>query len=477
MVIKIINQLRERDYEKISDILSGNPVEEDHYPNCAYILSCASISPVEEVITNFISQDKENYSLFSAAYSANGRSSDAISKYVMGKIERDVKKKYDSNNVKKRVLSTKTPERDHYLFSILSEDSYTDIFGNYNDAFFKLYSGSPKPIEKDYMEPDAILMAELTETCVNSLYEAFNKKTDAELFMKLYTPLHMKERGSSCTDKVTIKQKSREIKKPLFDDIGGCEEAKMELALLAHGFQNPLDYEKWGMRFPRGILLYGPPGTGKTMLAMAMANECEATFIVKKCSDMVNKYFGESEKNIERAFDEAEKKAPSILMFDEINSIIPSRSSIDNHMQRLVNTMLSRMDGMEKTDGVVVMGTTNLLESLDPAIIRGGRFDKLIEVPLPDFDARKKIYQIHCYGKRIDDEINYDLLSRKSEGLSGADIEEILQKGLQSKLKKDIMDMNPGPLDTDDIMKSIEQYKKSRKMSSGRSEYHEYMYV
>lgn len=475
MAVKIINKLRERDYEKLQEILSGKPCDEEHFPNCAYIMMGASISPVEEVVADFVSKDSENYEFFSAAYSIDKVDPGAVSKFTMKKIENDIRETYGNNAVKRRVLSTKTHERDHYQFSIIEEDMHSDIFSNYSDTFFKIYSGSPKPIEKSYMEPDAIFLAELTELCLNSVYNLFEKKADAELFMKLYEPLHMKEK-TSCQKNIIIRRKSEEIKTPLFDDIGGCEEAKTELTLLAHGFSNPLDYEKWGMRFPRGILLYGPSGTGKTMLARAMANECDASFIVEKCSEMVNKYFGESEKNIERAFDEAEKNAPAILMFDEINSIIPNRADINDHMQRIVNTMLGRMDGMKKSDGVVVMGTTNLLESLDPAIIRGGRFDKLIEVPLPDYDARKQIYQIQCYGKRIDDEINYELLARKSDGLSGADIEAIIQEGLKSKLKKDIMDMNPGPLDTDDIIEAMNHYNKSRKIYSHKSEYNEYMY-
>ena len=254
------------------------------------------------------------------------------------------------------------------------------------------------------------------------------------------------------------------VKKPsiTFNQIGGCEEAKESLILLKIGLKNPSVFKKWGVRLPRGIILYGPPGTGKTLLIKALAHEANVPFFSVNIGDIESKWVGESEKYINTLFDYAEVNAPSIIHFDEIDSVCPHRSNSSEYTQKDVSIILQRMDGFKTTDKVIVIGTTNYIENIDKALLRPGRFDKLIEIPLPDKMAREEIFKIHCKGKRIGD-IDYELLAEESEGLSGADIEAIIQFSLEMKLKEEVFThKEPKPVLTEDILYSIDQFKRNR---------------
>jgi len=223
-----------------------------------------------------------------------------------------------------------------------------------------------------------------------------------------------------------------EVPNVKWNDIGGLENVKEELK---EAVEWPLKYadvfKKVGTNPPKGILLYGIPGTGKTLLAKAVATESGVNFISVKGPALISKYVGESEKGIREVFKTAKQASPTILFFDEIDSIVPKRgsSSTDAHVtERVISQFLTEMDGIEELKGVVVLAATNRVDLVDPALLRSGRFDILLELPKPDDDAREKIFKIHTRHKPLAREVDLKELAAKTEGKVGADIEFICRK-------------------------------------------------
>lgn len=208
-------------------------------------------------------------------------------------------------------------------------------------------------------------------------------------------------------------------------DIGGLEEAK---AALIEAVEWPLRYgalfDKLGATPPRGILLDGAPGTGKTMLAKAVARESEANFISVKGPELLSKWVGESEKGIREVFKKARAAAPCIVFFDEIDALVPERGGpfASEVSERLVGQLLAELDGLEEMQGVMVLGATNRADLLDPALLRPGRFDLTITLPLPDFATREAIIAVHLRDRPLAADVDYRALARETEGRSGADI-------------------------------------------------------
>ena len=223
----------------------------------------------------------------------------------------------------------------------------------------------------------------------------------------------------------------------MWDDVGGLDRAKealregVELPL-----KNPEAFRKVGIRPAKGFLLYGPPGTGKTLLAKAVARESEANFIATKSSDLLSKWYGESEKQVSKLFHRARQVAPTVIFIDEIDALAPSRGGGLGEpavTERVVNTMLAEMDGLEESQGVVVIGATNRPTLLDPALLRPGRFDELIYVPVPEEAGRRKILGIHTEGMPLAADVDLDRLAKKTEGYTGADLENLVRRaGLQA---------------------------------------------
>jgi len=256
----------------------------------------------------------------------------------------------------------------------------------------------------------------------------------------------------------------KDIPKIDFDDIGGCEQAKRELMFIVKGLKNPSILKKYGMRLPTGIILHGPPGTGKTLLIKALAYKADATLFLVSVDDISSKWIGEQEVLTGMLFALAEANAPSIILLDEIDSICPDRSNVREWYQRIVSVILQRMDGVKPSDGVMVVGTTNLLKHVDPALLRPGRFDKLIEIPPPDKKAREDIFKIHCRNKMVKN-INYRSLAEKSEGLTGADIEATIQFAIQPKIMEELFEnKKPKRVRTRDIFMAIDSFKKNRRI-------------
>lgn len=225
-----------------------------------------------------------------------------------------------------------------------------------------------------------------------------------------------------------------------WDDVGGLESPKSELK---EAIEWPLKFrelfETGDARAPKGILLYGPPGTGKTLLAKAAANESEANFITIKGPELLSKWVGESEKGIRDIFRKARQAAPCIVFFDELDSTAPMRgmNSSDSHVtERLVSQILTELDGLEELRDVIMIGATNRPDLIDPALLRPGRFDRLLYIPPPGKDERRTIFDIHTSKKPLADDVNLDRLAGITDGYTGADIASIADAAVMNGIKR-----------------------------------------
>ena len=224
-----------------------------------------------------------------------------------------------------------------------------------------------------------------------------------------------------------------------WNDVGGLDKAKQELI---EAVEWPLKYpdlfKTVNIKPPRGILLFGPPGTGKTLLAKAVASESEANFISIKGPELLSKYVGESEKAVRETFRKAKQAAPTVVFFDEIDSIAPQRNSAsDTHVsERVVSQILTELDGVEELKDVVIIAATNRPDMVDPALLRPGRFDRLIYIKPPSKEGRKKIFEIHLNGKPLAEDVKLSELAELTEGYVGADIEGICREAAMLALRE-----------------------------------------
>lgn len=263
-----------------------------------------------------------------------------------------------------------------------------------------------------------------------------------------------------------------EIPRVKWNDIGGLKNVKEELI---ESVEWPLKHDKLfkevGITAPRGILLYGPPGTGKTLLAKAVANESEANFISVKGPELLNKFVGESERGVRKIFKRARQVAPSIIFFDEIESLTGTRGMEGDSSgvkESVVAQLLSEIDGVAELKDVVLIGATNRPDLIDPALLRPGRFEKLVYVPMPDADSRREIIKVHIKDVKLDKDFKIEKLVEKTDGYSGADIEALVRKagmlGIKEILDKKTKDPKIG-------MKHFEQALKTVKPSVAKEDY------
>jgi transitional endoplasmic reticulum ATPase len=232
-----------------------------------------------------------------------------------------------------------------------------------------------------------------------------------------------------------------EVPNVKWTDIGGLEAVKQELMeAVEWPLKYPEVFKRLGIRPPRGILLYGPPGTGKTLLAKAVATESQANFISVKGPEVLSKWVGESEKAVREIFRKARETAPCIIFFDELDSIAPRRGFHTDAgvTDRIVNQLLTEMDGIQSLKGVVVLGATNRPDILDPALLRPGRFDRVLYVPPPDKAARLAIFEIHTREMPLDEDVDLDILASVTEGYTGADIEAVVREAAMLAARENI---------------------------------------
>jgi transitional endoplasmic reticulum ATPase len=232
-----------------------------------------------------------------------------------------------------------------------------------------------------------------------------------------------------------------ELPKVKWDDVGGLKRVKQNLKeSVEWPLSKPEVFSRMGITPPTGVLLYGPPGTGKTLLAKAIANESKANFISIKGPEVMSKWVGESEKAVRELFKKAKQVAPTIVFLDEIDAIAPKRGAYSgSHVtESVVNQILTSIDGLESMEGVIVIGATNRPDILDTSLLRPGRFDRLLLVPAPDFEARKEIFEIHTKNMPLDKDVSYDELAKKTEGFTGADIEGLCREAAMLSLRNNI---------------------------------------
>ena len=226
-----------------------------------------------------------------------------------------------------------------------------------------------------------------------------------------------------------------------WDDIGGLDVAKRDLREgIELPLKNPDAFRRLGIRPARGFLLYGPPGTGKTLIAKAVAREAQANFISTKSSDLLSKWYGESEQQLARLFHRARQVAPTIIFIDEIDSLAPQRGGGlgEPHVtERIVNTLLAEMDGLEELQDVVVIGATNRPTLLDPALLRPGRFDEVVYIPVPEPEGRRKILGIHTKNMPLADDVDLESIAERADGFTGADLENLSRRAGLLSLRDD----------------------------------------
>ena len=255
-----------------------------------------------------------------------------------------------------------------------------------------------------------------------------------------------------------------EVPNVRWEDIGGLEDVKQELReAVEWPLKYPKAFERLGIEPPRGILLYGPPGTGKTLLAKAVANESEANFIGIRGPEVLSKWVGESEKRIREIFRKARQAAPTVIFIDEIDAIAPARGAEgDRVTDRLINQLLTEMDGIERNSGVVVIAATNRPDILDPALLRPGRFDRLLLVPAPDEKARLEILKVHTRRVPLAKDVNLEELAKRTESYSGADLEALVREAALIAMRR-VMRELPRELVESESEEFLERLKVSRR--------------
>jgi transitional endoplasmic reticulum ATPase len=250
-----------------------------------------------------------------------------------------------------------------------------------------------------------------------------------------------------------------EVPQVKWDQVGGLRQVKQELMeSVEWPLKKPEVFKRMGINPPRGILLYGPPGSGKTLLARAVATESEANFISIKGPEIFSKWVGESEKAIREVFRKGRTAAPAIIFFDELDAILPRRGlgyGDSGASERVISQLLTEIDGIETLQNVLVIAATNRPDMLDPAVMRPGRFDRLIYVPSPDFESLKEIFKIHAGSMPLSKDVLLDELARRSQGYSGADIEAICREAAMNALREDVDAIEVSRRDFDQAMERV----------------------
>merc|ERR1712158_160729 len=238
-----------------------------------------------------------------------------------------------------------------------------------------------------------------------------------------------------------------------YDDIGGC---RKQLALIKEMVELPLRhpslFKAIGVKPPRGILMYGPPGTGKTLMARAVANETGAFFFLINGPEIMSKLAGESESNLRKAFEEAEKNSPAIIFIDELDAIAPKREKTNGEVEkRIVSQLLTLMDGLNQRAHVVIMAATNRPNTLDPALRRFGRFDREVDIGIPDEIGRMEILRIHTKNMKLADDVELDIVAKDTHGHVGSDLAALCSEAALQQIRKkmDLIDLEEDEIDAE----------------------------
>lgn len=276
-----------------------------------------------------------------------------------------------------------------------------------------------------------------------ALFDIEDETIDAEVLNSMSVTMEHFKHALSISNPSSLRETVVEVPNISWADIGGLEDVKRELReMVQYPIEHPEFFEKFGQDAPRGVLFYGPPGCGKTLLAKAVANETQANFISIKGPELLTMWFGESEANVREVFDKARGAAPCVLFFDELDSIAKMRggSSGDGGGagDRVMNQLLTEMDGMGKKKTVFIIGATNRPDVLDTALIRPGRLDSLIFIPMPDLESRKSILKANLRKSPVAKDVDIDYIAQCTDKYSGADLTEICQRAAKYAIREAI---------------------------------------
>ena len=251
-----------------------------------------------------------------------------------------------------------------------------------------------------------------------------------------------------------VKEPVRNVPKISYEDIGGLRPVIQKVReMIELPLRHPELFERLGVEAPKGVLLHGPPGTGKTLLARAVASETNANFTSLGGPEIMSKFYGESEERLREVFKEAQENAPSIIFIDEIDSIAPKREEVTGEVEkRVVSQLLSLMDGLQSRGKVVVIAATNRINAIDPALRRPGRFDREIEIGVPDRDGRLEVLQIHTRGMPLAEDVDLKKLADVTHGFVGADLEALAKEAAIRALRRILPEIN---LEADNIPKDV----------------------
>ena len=258
-----------------------------------------------------------------------------------------------------------------------------------------------------------------------------------------------------------------------FADIGGLARAKQEIAGLVFALKSPDLHKKWGTQPPNGILFYGPPGTGKTLLAMALAREAEAVFFHVRVTNVVTKWYADSFDVLQEVFAQVKESGRCVLFLDEIDAFIFDRAApeeLRHASRRLVNSVGEQLDDIGGSGDILAVASTNRPDAVDPTLIRAGRLDQLIEVPLPETEGKREIVKIHMSkaeamaGRKLFSDLDLDSVLARTVKMNSADLAEIVQKSLEEKVRQEGSGAQPGPVTTEDMQRAIEDYRKTKEI-------------
>ncbi|MFQ3275333.1 MAG: transitional endoplasmic reticulum ATPase [Candidatus Nanohaloarchaea archaeon] len=259
-----------------------------------------------------------------------------------------------------------------------------------------------------------------------------NTKPEGPVKITENTEIEVKQQAVDDTEQQEVR-----VPEVTYEDIGGLEsEIQQVREMIELPLKHPEVFQQLGIDAPSGVLLHGPPGTGKTLLAKAVANEADATFMSINGPEIMSKYYGESEKQLREKFEEAQENSPAIIFIDEIDAIASKRSEVGGEVERrVVAQLLSLMDGLEERENVIVIAATNRVDAVDEALRRGGRFDREIEIGVPNREGRKEIMQIHTRNMPLTDDVDLEELAEKTHGYVGADINALCKEAAMSVLR------------------------------------------
>merc|ERR1711916_75182 len=323
---------------------------------------------------------------------------------------------------------------------------------------FRIHTRNMKPdpeVDPEYVarETHGFVGANMAALCTEAAMQCIREKMelidvegdtiDAEILDSMSVTNDHFKFALGVSNPSSLRETVVEVPNTSWDDIGGLEDVKNELReLVQYPIEHPEKFEKFGMNPSRGVLFYGPPGCGKTLLAKAVANECQSNFISVKGPELLTMYFGESEANVRDTFAKARAAAPCVLFFDELDSIAQQRGNSQGDAggagDRVMNQLLTEMDGVGAKKNVFIIGATNRPDIIDPALMRPGRLDQLIFIPMPDVVSRESILKASLRKSPLAPEVDLAFLARHTDKFTGADLTEICQRAAKLAIRESI---------------------------------------